>query len=96
MKFGKRFQAEITPEWKTKYLDYKQLKKCIKRVQKFSSIGTHNVQDEFTIKITNELKKINEFYITTEKRFAEKHGQLDIQIREYVSRKKELTHFVRE
>ncbi|OMJ08444.1 Xenotropic and polytropic retrovirus receptor 1-like protein [Smittium culicis] len=32
MKFGKYLESEAVPEWQNKYIDYKGLKKCIKRV----------------------------------------------------------------
>ncbi|KAL9651505.1 hypothetical protein ABK040_001451 [Willaertia magna] len=33
MKFGKRLRDEMTPEWRLSYMDYKLLKKLIKKVQ---------------------------------------------------------------
>ncbi|OMJ10149.1 Phosphate transporter PHO1-like protein [Smittium culicis] len=32
MKFGKYLESEAVPEWQNKYIDYKGLKKCIKRI----------------------------------------------------------------
>ncbi|OLY82717.1 SPX and EXS domain-containing protein 5 [Smittium mucronatum] len=32
MRFGKYLETEVVPEWKNKYIDYKGLKKCIKRI----------------------------------------------------------------
>ncbi|OMH80658.1 hypothetical protein AX774_g5893 [Zancudomyces culisetae] len=32
MKFGKYIESEAVPEWHTKYLNYKLLKKCLKRI----------------------------------------------------------------
>ncbi|GES98664.1 EXS family protein [Rhizophagus clarus] len=34
MKFEKRFQTEVVPEWKIKYIDYKGLKKKLRNVQR--------------------------------------------------------------
>lgn len=89
MKFGKKFKDDVIPEWKTQYLDYKLLKKIIKRIKKSNreTLLTHSLQEnEFTIAIEQELKKINDFYVVTERRFAERHAQLVQQIRAFVTR----------
>jgi SPX domain protein involved in polyphosphate accumulation len=33
MKFNQRLQNELVPEWKAKYVDYKQLKKLVKAIR---------------------------------------------------------------
>lgn len=87
MKFGKKFKENIIPEWRTQYLDYKEGKKIIKRLRKVAldEIEYGQLpQDEFIEFIEKELQKINEFYTRTERRFAERHGQLLQQIEKLV------------
>lgn len=87
MKFAKRLQAEAVPEWRSKYLQYKQLKKLIKSMRgerdprKKSTIidlgGNYIVQfteseQTFLQSLDAELIKIEEFYQTREQEAIDK------------------------
>ncbi|PVZ97741.1 hypothetical protein BB558_006292 [Smittium angustum] len=57
MKFGKYLESEAVPEWSTKYIDYKGLKKCIKRISGKNEEETHLQHISNSILRFNRLNK---------------------------------------
>lgn len=88
MKFAKRLASEAVPEWRPKYLQYKQLKKLIK------IIPAHGLErdvekdaasfspDEliFLQQLEGELAKIDEFYRAREKEAIERKSRILVQL----------------
>lgn len=89
MKFGKRFKAAQIREWQTQYLDYKALKKAINKLAEHKKVldvygKKLSEENEFTKLQQKELDRINEFYVRTEERYCERHGQLVDQLERLV------------
>ncbi|KAL0424811.1 UNVERIFIED_CONTAM: Phosphate transporter [Sesamum radiatum] len=46
MKFSKQFEGQLVPEWKEAFVDYKQLKKDLKKIHLLSNHNTSNEQQK--------------------------------------------------
>ncbi|CAI2164185.1 8647_t:CDS:10 [Funneliformis geosporum] len=77
MKFDKRLQTEIAPEWRVKYIDYKALKRCLRVVynakiarekesmpSKFNTIGSNQRNNVFVEKNVDSLSTNYEKVLT--------------------------------
>eukprot|EP00761_Pharyngomonas_kirbyi_P014627 gb/GECH01014657.1/.p1 GENE.gb/GECH01014657.1/~~gb/GECH01014657.1/.p1 ORF type:complete len:721 (+),score=135.17 gb/GECH01014657.1/:1-2163(+) len=81
MKFGKRLEASKTPEWATKYIKYKTLKKYIsKQCKGRSGDELDNAVIGFLSYIEEELDKTNDFYEVRLQRFLRRHRALQEQV----------------
>lgn len=75
MKFGKRLKRQIEetlPEWKDKYLSYKELKKLVRLlVAAPPSLlnGGGKAEMEFVYLLDNEIDKFNAFFMEQEEDF---------------------------
>ncbi|CAM6011736.1 unnamed protein product [Sphagnum balticum] len=82
MKFGKRLQSQIQetlPEWRDKFLSYKQLKKRLKLIAApdcftdaafDASPSPPPLEIEFVRLLNNELRKFNMFFIEKEEEYV--------------------------
>ena len=84
MKFGKRLKRQIEdtiPEWRDKFLSYKDLKKLVKLISITPSSSTDlKVEEEFIQLLNSEIEKFNAFFVEQEEEFI-------IQLRVYNSQK---------
>lgn len=88
MKFAKRLTSEAVPEWRPKYLQYKQLKKLIKIIPAHSlerdvekdaaSLSPDEVI--FIQELDGELTKIDEFYQAREREAIERKARILVQL----------------
>lgn len=83
MKFGKTLILSSKQEWSKYYLDYKLLKKVIKKFiehkdvqQEGQDSQKNSLISEFFELLEHELKKVNNFYIERETEAIEKFNQL--------------------
>ena len=63
MKFGKSLLEESLPEYSEYYMDYKQLKKIISKLEKQDK---EKVRNSFFVSLQAELEKVNTFYVDQE------------------------------
>ena len=84
MKFGKRLKRQIEdtiPEWRDKFLSYKDLKKLVKLISITPSSSTDlKVEEEFIQLLNSEIEKFNAFFVEQEEEFI-------IRLRVYNSQK---------
>ena len=79
MKFGKRLKQQIQeslPDWRDKFLAYKDLKKLVKLISSFSSVANGPVwkaEAEFVYSLNNEIEKFNAFFMEQEEDFIIRH-----------------------
>lgn len=63
MKFAKQLEAQTIEEWKFKYIQYKQLKKIIKKGIAVVGLAAQTDNDmHFTAALDAEIQKVQEFY----------------------------------
>lgn len=71
MKFGKRLKKQIEetlPEWRDKFLSYKDLKKLVRLIS-----ATHpspGAESEFICLLDSEIDKFNAFFVEQEEEFV--------------------------
>lgn len=81
MKFGKRLKQQIQetlPDWRDKYLSYKELKKLVRLVSSApllmsGSIENGKAEAEFVYLLNNEIDKFNAFFMEQEEDFIIRH-----------------------
>lgn len=82
MKFGKRLKQQIQdslPEWRDKFLSYKELKKLLRLISAApkillnGSIGYGKDVAEFMYLLNNEIEKFNGFFVEKEEDFIIRH-----------------------
>ncbi|GER46467.1 SPX domain-containing protein [Striga asiatica] len=82
MKFGKKLRHQIDqslPEWREKFLTYKELKKLVKsismssRTLNKSSDYVIDVEAKFTCLLNHEIEKFNAFFVEQEEDFIIRH-----------------------
>ncbi|KAL6010133.1 SPX domain-containing protein [Asimina triloba] len=81
MKFGKRLKRQIQetlPEWRDKFLNYKQLKKLLRLI---SSASSHKAQADFIYCLNAEIDKFNAFFVEQEEEFIIRQKELQERIR---------------
>lgn len=82
MKFGKRLKQQIQeslPEWRDKYLSYKELKKLVRLISAApptllnGSLEFGKTEAEFVYLLNNEIDKFNGFFMEKEEDFIIRH-----------------------
>lgn len=81
MKFGKRLKQQIQetlPEWRDKFLSYKELKKLVRPISsapcsRREELGFSKVEVEFVYLLNKEIEKFNGFFLEKEEDFIIKH-----------------------
>lgn len=89
MKFGKRLKQqtqETLPEWRDKYLSYKELKKLVRLISSAPAvlIGSNaygRAEAEFVYLLNNEIDKFNAFFMEQEEDFIIRHKELQQRIK---------------
>lgn len=70
MKFGKRLKKQIDdtiPEWREKFLSYKDLKKLVRLIS--AAHPSTKAEAEFVELLNSEIEKFNSFFIEQEEEF---------------------------
>ncbi|KAK9742777.1 hypothetical protein RND81_03G196700 [Saponaria officinalis] len=88
MKFGKRLQQQIQetlPEWRDKFLSYKELKKLVRLISSpptllNGSLEYGKAEGEFVTLLNNEIDKFNAFFLEMEEDFVIRHKELQQRI----------------
>ncbi|CAK8575142.1 unnamed protein product [Lathyrus sativus] len=84
MKFGKRLKQQVQdtlPEWRDKFLSYKELKKLLRLL---SSVGYGKGEAEFMYLLNNEIDKFNGFFMEQEEDFIIRHKEVQQRIKRVV------------
>lgn len=71
MKFGKRLKRQIEetlPEWRDKFLSYKELKKLVRQIS--AAPASFEAEAEFVSLLNAELAKLNNFFEEQEEVFV--------------------------
>lgn len=71
MKFGKRLKRQIEdtlPEWRDKFLSYKELKKLVRQIS--AAPASFEAEAEFVSLLDAELAKLNSFFEEQEEVFV--------------------------
>ncbi|XP_004506478.1 SPX domain-containing protein 3 [Cicer arietinum] len=93
MKFGKRLKQQIQdslPEWRDKFLSYKELKKLLRLISAApkillnGSIGYGKDVAEFMYLLNNEIEKFNGFFVEKEEDFIIRHKEVQQRIKRVV------------
>ncbi|KAM0936234.1 putative SPX domain-containing protein [Dioscorea sansibarensis] len=89
MKFGKRLKRQIEdtiPEWRDKFLSYKDLKKLVKLISITPSSSTDlKVEEEFIQLLNSEIEKFNAFFVEQEEEFIIRLRELKERIQSVIS-----------
>ncbi|PAA61374.1 hypothetical protein BOX15_Mlig009059g1, partial [Macrostomum lignano] len=92
MKFAEHLQAHLTPEWRTQYIDYDELKDfCYKCVEEAASkedeyertVFLMEKDDKFYELCEEELNKINDFFNEKVAEARRKLKDLEAELKEY-------------
>ncbi|XP_065864118.1 SPX domain-containing protein 3 [Euphorbia lathyris] len=93
MKFGKRLKQQIQetlPDWRDKYLSYKELKKLVRLVSSaprlISGAGFGKAEAEFVYLLNNEIDKFNVFFMEQEEDFIIRNKELQQRIQGAIDR----------
>ncbi|KAL8500310.1 hypothetical protein ACS0TY_020056 [Phlomoides rotata] len=90
MKFGKRLKQQTEqslPEWRDKFLSYKELKKLVKLISSAApstlnkSLDYGKAEAEFMYLLNNEIDKFNAFFMEQEEDFVIRHKELPQRIK---------------
>lgn len=93
MKFGKRLKQQVQdtlPEWRDKFLSYKELKKLLRLISAAptsllnGSIGYGKSEAEFMYLLNNEIDKFNGFFMEQEEDFIIRHKEVQQRIKRVV------------
>ncbi|KAJ4755344.1 SPX domain-containing protein 3 [Rhynchospora pubera] len=82
MKFGKRIKSQIEeslPEWRDKYLSYKDLKKLVKDIS--TDNPSPQAEAEFVQLLNLEIDKFNTFFLEQEEEFVIRQKELQERIK---------------
>ncbi|XP_071722580.1 SPX domain-containing protein 3-like, partial [Rutidosis leptorrhynchoides] len=92
MKFGKRLKQQIQetlPEWRDKFLSYKELKKLVRLISLapllMNQYGT-KAESEFVELLNNEIDKFNAFFVEQEEDFIIRHRELQCRIMKVIEK----------
>ncbi|KDP28799.1 hypothetical protein JCGZ_14570 [Jatropha curcas] len=88
MKFGKRLKQQIQetlPDWRDKYLSYKELKKLVRLISSAPPLSSGSIEygkaeAEFVYLLNNEIDKFNVFFMEQEEDFIIRHKILQQRI----------------
>ncbi|KAL6499400.1 SPX domain-containing protein 3 [Orobanche hederae] len=94
MKFGKRLKRQIEqsmPEWRDKYLSYKELKKLVKLISSApkmlkGSLDYGKIGSGFMYLLNNEIDKFNSFFMEQEEDFVIRHKELGHRIKKVIDK----------
>ncbi|PON82946.1 SPX domain-containing protein [Trema orientale] len=92
MKFGKRLKDQIQetlPDWRDKFLSYKELKKLVKLISSAptllnGSTEYDKAEAEFVYLLNNEIDKFNAFFMEQEEDFIIRHKELQHRIQRVI------------
>ncbi|KAF5732919.1 SPX domain-containing protein 3-like isoform X2 [Tripterygium wilfordii] len=92
MKFGKRLKQQIQeslPEWRDKFLSYKELKKLVKLISSAPPLLNESLEygkseAEFVYLLNNEIDKFNAFFMEQEEDFIIQHKELQQRIQRVI------------
>lgn len=77
MKFGKRLKQQTQdslPEWRDKFLSYKELKKLVRLISVAPTLLNGSMAEaEFVYLLNNEIDKFNGFFMEKEEDFIIRH-----------------------
>ncbi|XP_023004355.1 SPX domain-containing protein 3 [Cucurbita maxima] len=84
MKFGKRLKQQIEdtlPDWRDKFLLYKDLKKLVRVISRSADANVHfdadiDVEVKFVYLLNSEIDKFNSFFMEQEEDFVIRHREL--------------------
>ncbi|XP_072982369.1 SPX domain-containing protein 5 isoform X2 [Typha latifolia] len=82
MKFGKRLKRQIEeslPEWRDKFLSYKDLKKLVRLIS--TTDASPQAEGEFVSLLDAEVEKFNAFFMEQEEEFVIRQRELQERIR---------------
>jgi SPX domain protein involved in polyphosphate accumulation len=89
MRFGEELKLNLIYEWKDKFLNYEKLKEFIEKIE----TNIHDIKkarhfrERFKTLLTEEVLKVNEFYLDMENKFAGRQAILSGQIHKLVKLK---------
>ncbi|GFP94974.1 spx domain-containing protein 3 [Phtheirospermum japonicum] len=92
MKFGKRLKHQIEqslPEWRDKFLSYKELKKLVKSISTTPTMSygsSDYVKAEFICLLNIEIEKFNSFVMEQEEDFIIRHKELQERIEDVIQK----------
>ncbi|KAL2460837.1 SPX domain-containing protein 3 [Abeliophyllum distichum] len=92
MKFGKRLKRQIEqslPDWRDKFLSYKELKKLVRLISSAppllnGSVEYGKAEREFMYCLNNEIEKFNAFFMEQEEDFIIRHKELQQMIQRVI------------
>ncbi|KAF9668793.1 hypothetical protein SADUNF_Sadunf14G0040300 [Salix dunnii] len=92
MKFGKRLKNQVQetlPDWRDKYLSYKELKKLVRLISSappfsYGSTEYGNAEAEFVRLLNSEIDKFNTFFMEQEEDFIIRHEELKQRIQKVI------------
>ncbi|XP_020239736.1 SPX domain-containing protein 3 [Cajanus cajan] len=88
MKFGKRLKQQIQeslPEWRDKYLSYKELKKLVRLISAATPTLEYGKNEaDFMYLLNHEIDKFNAFFMEQEEDFIIRHMEVQQRIKRVV------------
>ncbi|CAH0519899.1 unnamed protein product [Peronospora belbahrii] len=94
VQFAKKLVAAQRPEWKGHYLEYKQLKKKLRKVAEAQREETKKEQEKFKHALDSEIERVVLFFLTKQGEFATTLQRLRTQQLELVPRDLEAMHAI--
>ncbi|KAL8142223.1 hypothetical protein V2J09_015255 [Rumex salicifolius] len=83
MKFGKRLKHQVEetlPEWRDKFLSYKNLKKLVRVISTSSPQLAYDGEAEFICVLNNEIEKFNSFFMEKEEDFIIRNKEMNYRV----------------
>eukprot|EP01080_Neovahlkampfia_damariscottae_P008154 gene8154-12615_t len=77
MPFERNLSLNLTPEWESKYLDYKRLKDLCRNLRKEKQEKKDYSFDVFYNTFEEEVQKVNEFFKEKEENFNNRHQDIE-------------------
>lgn len=92
MKFGKRLKQQVQetlPDWRDKFLSYKELKKLVRLISSappfsYGSVEFGKAEAEFVRLLNSEIDKFNTFFMEQEEDFIIRHEELKQRIQKVI------------
>ncbi|KAB5526943.1 hypothetical protein DKX38_020790 [Salix brachista] len=92
MKFGKRLKQQVQetlPDWRDKYLSYKELKKLVRLISSappfsYGSVEHGMAEAEFVRLLNSEIEKFNTFFMEQEEDYIIRHEELKQRIQKVI------------
>uniref|UniRef100_A0A9I9EL39 SPX domain-containing protein n=1 Tax=Cucumis melo TaxID=3656 RepID=A0A9I9EL39_CUCME len=76
MKFGKRLKQQVDdtlPDWRDKFLSYKDLKKLVRLTSNNVDVINNNAGADFVFLLNSEIDKFNSFFVEQEEDLVIRH-----------------------